>query len=196
MVAHRFDKGRYQAVHKGLVLVEECIGIPHRSTKDTPNHIACLGITWQLPISNTKSNRADVVGNHPHSDIPLLILTIFTLRQLCNLINQWGKDIGIIITHLALQSHTEALQAHTSINHLIRQTYQRAIGLAIVLHKDKVPNLHHLWVVTIHQALTIYLGTLLIATQVNMNFGARTTWSCLTHLPKIIVLIAINDALL
>ncbi|CQB90122.1 Uncharacterised protein [Chlamydia trachomatis] len=78
--SHQINEGRNQSIHKWLVLIEESIGIPHRSTENTPNHIACLGITWQLPVRNTESDRTDMVGNHTHSNILLLILSILKMR--------------------------------------------------------------------------------------------------------------------
>ena len=137
-----------------------------------------------------------MVGNDTHRYIRLLICTILDAREGGDCLDDWRKDVGIVVRGLALQCHTETLEAHPCINYTLRKGLKRAICLAVVLHEDKVPNLNDLWMPLINERKTRDSLAFLFATDVNMYLRARATWTLVTHLPEVIMLIPIEDTLL
>ncbi len=134
-----------------------------------------------------------MVGNHSDGHIHLLALAISVAREARNGGNQRCKHIGVVVRLLALQSHAQALKTHTGVDHLSRQRLQRAVGLAVILHEHKVPNLNHLRIVLVHQRSAVYSCAFLIASEVYMNLGARAARAGVAHLPEIVMSIAIDN---
>ena len=95
---------------------------------------------------------------------------------------------------LTLQHTDEALEAHTCINDVHRQLFQRAVGLAVILHKDEVPYLNDLRIVLIHQlAAGLAVLLLILRTAVHMDLRAGAAGTRVAHLPEVVVLVAIDD---
>ena len=137
-----------------------------------------------------------MVGNDTHRYIRLLICTVLDAREGRNRLDDWREDVGIVVRGLALQSHTETLEAHPCINHTLGKRLKRAICLAVVLHENEVPNLNDLWMPLINERKPRDSLAFLFATDVNMDLRARATWTLVTHLPEVIMLIPIEDTLL
>src|SRR5690606_27711501 len=106
------------------------------------------------------------------------------------------KDICIIVGSLLLDSHAQTLEAHTRVNMLSRQFLKCTVSLPVKFHEDQVPNLDYLRMVIVNQFLSWLFRDLIIRTKVNVNFRTRATWSHLTHLPEVVFLLSIQDALL
>ena len=88
------------------------------------------------------------------------------------------------------------LETHTGIDVTGRQLLQRTVGLAVELHEDEVPNFDDLRMPRIdHFAARLGSDFGLIA-QVEVNLRTRTARSRFTHLPEIIVLVAMDDVIL
>ena len=45
----------------------------------------------------------------------------------------------------------------------------------------------------VYEFATRFCGNLFVATQVDVDFGARTTRTCVAHLPEIVVAVAVDD---
>ena len=99
---------------------------------------------------------------------------------------------------LALHHANQTLEAHTGIDDVHAQLFERAVGFAVELHEYQVPYLDDLWVVLVYQfATTLAAGSLLLGgTRVNMNLRARTAGTCIAHLPEVIVLVTVDDMIL
>ena len=137
-----------------------------------------------------------MVGNDTHGNIHILVLAIFLATHLTQLANEGLEDVGVIVGFLALQGHAQALQTHTRVNHAVGQLLERAVGLAVILHENEVPNLNHLRIVLVDQRCTRHSGFLFIAAQVDMHLAARSAGARITHFPEVIVTVAIQDVIL
>ena len=137
-----------------------------------------------------------MVGNNPHSHIGLLVVAIAFAREGCNLTDASGEDVGVVVTLLILEHHTEALETHTGVDVFVGQRLERTVGLAVELHKHKVPNLNHQVVAHIYHLATGLGSTLLLAAEIEVNLATRAAGTGLTHLPEVVVLIAENDVIL
>ena len=134
-----------------------------------------------------------MVSNNAHGDIGILIFSILCAGQLANLIKHRLEDIGVVVRLFALNGAYQTLKAHTGINHFLRQWFERAVGFAIILHEDDVPNLNDLWMVFVHHLAAGDFGFFLFGAAVHVNLRAWTTRTCITHFPEVIVLITIDD---
>ena len=92
-----------------------------------------------------------MVSDHTHSHIALGACTILDAREGSDRLDHRSEDVGIVVGRLPLQSHTETLEAHTGIDHLIRQRLQATISLAVILHEDEVPDLDDLWMALVYE---------------------------------------------
>ena len=69
-----------------------------------------------------------------------------------------------------------------------RQVNKGAVGETVVLHEHEVPNLYHFRVVFVHKVASVDFLACLVVADVDMNLGAWSARSCLTHLPEIVFL--------
>ena len=136
-----------------------------------------------------------MIGNHTHGDVYFFVFAIFGSTNATNFGNDRSENVSVIIRLNTLHGHTQTFEAHAGINHLGRKSFERAIGFAVVLHKHIVPNLNHLRVTSVYKRQTVNLSAVFVATDIDMNFGAGATWSCVSHFPEIIFLISIDNTI-
>ena len=196
MLAHLLHQSGNEFADEGLVEAEVGVAIAHCTAQDAANNIARLHIARQLTIGNGEGDGAEVVGNNPHCDVCLLILAIFLARQGSYLCDTCLEYIGIVVALLVLQHHTQALKAHTGVDVFVGQRLQRAVGLAVELHKHKVPNLNHKVVAHIDHLTTGFGSPLLLTAEVEVNLATRTARTRFAHLPEVVVLVAEDDVVL
>ena len=134
-----------------------------------------------------------MVGNHTHSDILLSVLAIFCSGLSGNDLDDRLEDIGIIVGSLALQRHTQTFESHTGIDHLGRQRFQRTVSLTVELHEHQVPDFDHLRMIFIDHFGTALGSTFFVRTEVYMDFRAGTARTGITHFPKIIMFVTVDD---
>ena len=118
-----------------------------------------------------------MVGANTHSDVDLLLLiltlTILTsrsseaillARDSLDFLDDWLEDICIIVRVLVLQHANQALEAHTCIDNVHWEWFERTISLAVVLHEHDVPDFDDLWVIFVYQLTAWHLSLLLWST--------------------------------
>ena len=137
-----------------------------------------------------------MVGNYTHSHVLLFVLTVRSTRHIGNHLDDRLENVRIVVGCLTLQSHAETFESHTGIDHTGRQRFERAIGLAVVLHEHQVPDFDHLRMVFVHHVLTRDSGTFFFRTEIDMDFGTRAARACITHFPEVIVFVTIDDMIL
>src|SRR3979490_3334948 len=126
-----------------------------------------------------------MIGNNTYGDILFVVekpLILYTC-MLCDEIHQWPKDIRIVVRRLLLYRHAKAFEAHARVDVLVGQRLQRSRSQAIELYEHKVPYLHHLRMVAVHEIFPGLLLYFFVGTNVDMYFGAGTAWATLSHLP-------------
>ena len=68
-----------------------------------------------------------------------------------------------------------------------------AIGLTLILHEHKVPDLNNVVVVRVHKLVAGDLCNLLIRPQVYVDFGAGAAGTGVSHFPEVVVLVSGKD---
>ena len=194
LVPHLVHQGVHQLVHEGLTETKEGIAVAHRTTQNAADDITGLGIAGQLAVGNAEGNCTQVVGNHAHCHVGLLLLAISPAGFLGNLLNEGLEDIGVIVRAFALHHHAEAFKAHAGIDMFSLEGFQGAVGKAVELHKHQVPYFNHQGVVLIHQLGARHLGFLCLVAQVHMNLAARATRALVAHFPEVVLLRTLQDA--
>ena len=99
------------------------------------------------------------------------------------------KQIRIVIRQLALQHARDALEPHAGIDGRARKRRHHAVGCAIELHEDQIPDFD--------EALAWIVGKLACAgfgAEVVIDFRARTARAGIAHLPEVVVFIQAKDA--
>lgn len=71
--------------------------------------------------------------------------------ELLDLVKDGSEDVGIVVGSNVLKDGDESLEAHSSIDVLVGQRSERAVGLSVVLHKNVVPDLEDVRVVVVDE---------------------------------------------
>src|SRR6185295_14625908 len=79
---------------------------------------------------------------------------------------------------------------------LVRQRFQGTGGKTVKLNKHEVPDFNYLRMVTVDEFLAGFLLYFFRGSQVNVNFRAWSARTRLTHLPKIILFISMQDTVI
>ena len=80
-----FNQLRHELIEEGAAHVEEGITVTNGTAEDTTNDISGLLVRRQLPVRDGERNRTDVVRNHTHSDVGLLVLAVFAAADVADL---------------------------------------------------------------------------------------------------------------
>ena len=191
--SHLLNKNWEELIYECFLLIEECICISNSTAKDTTDDIASLCIARKLTVSDRECYCTEVVSDYTHCHICFLCSTVFLARETLNLLDDRLEYVCIIVRMLALKSTNKTLEAHTSIDYVHTKWLEVTVSLTLELHEYDVPYLDNLWIVLIDEFTSRNLCLLFWCTRVEVNFGARTTRTCIAHLPEVIVLVTIDD---
>ena len=187
------DKLRNQLIEERAAHVQERVAVTNGTTENTTDHIAGFLVRRQLTIGDSESDRSDMIRNHAHSHVGLLILAVLTATDSADLLEHRLKDIGVVVRGLALDRTNQTLKAHTGIDHFLCQRLQRTVRLAVILHEDDVPDLDDLRVIFVHQLTSRHFRTLLSRTAVHVDLTTRTARTRIAHFPEVIMLVAVQN---
>ena len=191
--AHGGDERREEAIHEGLFAVEEGVSITHGAAQDAADHIACLGVRGQLSVGDGEGDGADMIRHDAHRHVLLPIGAVGRARHVGDGLDERLEDVRVIVRRLALQCHTESLEAHACIDDAVGQRLQRAIGLPVILHEDEVPDLDHERVVLVHERCPGHSRTFGVGPEVDVDLRTGAAGARVAHLPKVVVLVALED---
>ena len=134
-----------------------------------------------------------MVGDDAHGHVALLILAVALARERGDAADGGLEDVGVVVGFLALEDHAEALEAHARVDVARRQLLERAVGLAVELHEDQVPDLDDLGMARVDHLAAGLRGDLRLVAQVEVDLRAGAAGTRLAHLPEVVVLVAAND---
>jgi hypothetical protein len=192
-ISHRLDENGKELIHERFMLSEEGITVTDGTAENTTDHITGLGVRRQLTVGDGEGDGTDMVGDDAHGNILLGIFAIDAARHLSDDLDDRLEDVGVVVGGLALQSHAEAFETHSGVDHLGRQRLKRTVGLAVVLHEDEVPDLDHLGIILIDQFGSGHLLAIFFAAEVDMDLRAGSARTRVAHFPEVIMFVAIDD---
>ena len=139
-------------MHEGFVQIQEGVAVPDGAAEDAANDIACPGVGGELAVRDAEGHRTDVVGNDAEGHVGFAVGLAVGLAAECgDAVEQRLEHVGVVVGLFALHGHRQALEAHPRVDVLVRQGHERAIGHAVELHEDEVPDFNHLGVVGVDQ---------------------------------------------
>ncbi len=103
---------------------QEGVAVADGTAQDTANDIARFLVARQLTVGNGKGDGSDMVGNHTHGDIRLLLFAVLATAYIAYLVEHRLEHIGVVVRLLALQGAYQTLKAHTRIDYSLRQAFQ------------------------------------------------------------------------
>ena len=192
-LTHVCDELRHELIEESRTHIEEGITVTNGTTENTTNDITRFLVARQLTVRNSKRYRTDMIRNHAHRDIGLLILTVFATADSAYLLQHRLEHIRVVVRGLSLNRSNQTLKAHTRINHFLCKRLQRSVRFAVILHEDNIPNLYHLRVIFVHEFTSGHLRALFRTTTVYVNLTTRTTRTRIAHFPEVIMFVAVQD---
>ena len=194
---HLVGQHRHQLVQKRLLLVQRRKSVAHGTAQNSANHVAGLHVGGQLPVGNREADGPDMVGNNAGRNVGgRLGAGVGNAGFRGNKLNQRLKYVGVVVGPDARDGHHQALEAHAGIDVALGQGHERLVGQALELHEHQVPDFHDLRVVGVDQCAAGRVGALLGRAQVDVDFGAGAAGAGFAHLPEVVLLVAVQDAVL
>ena len=138
-------------------------------------------------VGDGEGERAQVVGDHAHGNRGF-VLEVRLAGELGDGVDEGHEDIGVVIGGFALDDGADALEAHAGVHALGRQFVEGAVGLAVVLHEDVVPDFDDLGGAGVDQ-----VGGAAVGRQVEMDFGAGAAGAGFAHFPEVVLLAKAED---
>ena len=134
--AHLLLEHRHQLVEERL-LDAELVAVTDGAANDPAQHIATPVVGGQHAVDNEERAGADVIGDHAqrargqHRGA----------RQLARRADQVPEQIDVVVGMHPLHDRSDALEPHAGVDRGLRQACHLAVGAALELHEDQVPDL-------------------------------------------------------
>ena len=126
-------------VKKGL-LTPELMAVAERPANDAPQYVTSALIAGYNAIGNQKGRRTNVIGDDSQRGQLRFVFCVGPGNP-----GRGGderlKKVDFIIAVHALQYRSNALKAHPRVHARARQGGHGAVGAALKLHKDEIPDL-------------------------------------------------------
>ena len=134
-----------------------------------------------------------MIRNDAHGHIHLLVLAVREAREFPYAADDGLENVRVIVRLFALDGTHQTFKAHTRVNHIHGQRFERSVRLAVELHEHDVPDFDNLRVVLVHQFVARLLGLFFRRAAVEVNFRARSAGAGVAHFPEVVVLVAVDD---
>jgi hypothetical protein len=203
-VAHLLDQcGDDLGEEVANLRLEVLAGIAGASSQDSSHDISAANVVRYATVGNGEGHHADVIGDDSVGGIDAIGVLLAKLgvvgagtRDFLDLLKQRCEDVGVVVGHLLLQQADQALEAHASVDVLVRQRSQRPVGFAVVLHEDVVPDLDDLGVVCVDELGSVPVLAVDGLPQVVVDLRAGAAWALVAHLPEVVLHVSRQDVVL
>ncbi|MBP1773967.1 MAG: hypothetical protein H6P99_3130 [Holophagaceae bacterium] len=190
LVAHGLEDGRRQVGEEqpfDAQLAAEAEGAAH----DLAQHVAAAFVAGHDAVVAHEGGGADVVGDHLGGGTVGVLAAVFRvdLRRLPDGVEDGLEEVDLVVGVHALEDAGRALQAHAGVDAGLGQGGEHALGVALVLHEDQVPDLHDPVALAIGRGVAGQVGA---AVEVHLRAGAAG--ACVAHLPEVVFFPEAHDA--
>ncbi len=134
--AHLLDQRLDELVEKRLADAE-LVAVAQRAANDPAQHVAAALVAGQHAVDDQEGRGADVVGDHAQRGG----LQVGGAGDRCGSGDQAAEQVDVVVAVHALHHGGDALQAHAGIHRGLGQRRQLAVGGAVELHEDQIPDL-------------------------------------------------------
>ena len=187
----------------------EVTAVTRGAPDDSPQHVFAIGIARRDAVGDEEGHRARVVGNRAKRYVAFDVLAVVRLvaellHGLFNLVDDRLKEIDLVVAEdLArldrLHRSRHTLEACAGIDVLFRQRSQRARRVAVELDENEIAHLDEsLASVDVHETFlsrVILFRSARGLAAVDADFRARAAWPRLAHLPEIILVAELENAI-
>ena len=146
---------------------------------DAAQHVAPSFIARKNTVADEKSDGPRVIGDHPHGNVILFIITVTLPGKLLHMADDPLEEVCIVVGGYPLHDRGNPLQPHAGIHRRFGQRQQISLGITVELHEDIVPDLHV--TVTVAPHFTGRAATAGSRTIVPENLRARAAGTGITH---------------
>ena len=171
------------------------MAVAHRAAEDAAEHVAAALVRRGRAVGEREREAADVVGDHAVGDVGVVVELARVGARAgagADRLEDGRPQVGVVVRALVLDDAHEALEAHARVDMLRGQRLERAVGLAVELDEDVVPDLEHIGVARVHEVR----GVASAADPVVVDLGARTARARVAHLPEVVLHVAGNHVVL
>ena len=194
-VRHLVVQHAHEFVDERFVHAQERGAITDGTAEDAANHIARSGVGRELSVSNGERNGPDVVGDDPERNgLLAVVFGVGLATMLGDGVEKGREDVGVVVRGHTLHGHGQAFESHPRVDVLVGKRHQGAVRHAVELHEHQVPNLNHLRVVLVDHGTSVHLLALLVAAEVDVDFGTRPAGSRFPHLPEVVFFVGVQNA--
>ena len=134
-VAHQARQLRHKLVEEWRRLAQ-LVAMADRPADDTAQHVTAALVAWNDAVHDQKCASAYVIGD----DVERRRSQILRAGEFRGGTDQLAEEIDLEDAVHALQYGGKALESHAGIDARLRQRRQLALGVAIELHENEVPD--------------------------------------------------------
>ncbi len=189
---------KYIKIRHTIINLNNCINCTHkkfacdakhptmtnRATQNTAQNIATSFVRRQNPIHNHDCHTACMIRNNLERNILRFIIPICYTGHLSCILDNWIKKICFEVRSLPLNNRCQTFKTTARINVFMSKRIVFTRFRTVILRKYEVPYFKKTITVTTNS--TIRLTTAAFFTEVNVNFGIRTTRTR-SNFPEIII---------
>ena len=154
------------------------------SSHDSPKDIAPSLLLGEDAITNEKGRCPGVIRDNPDRDVVLFTITICSRGSGFYVADHGLEKVRIIVAENALGHRCDPLQAQPRVDTGFGKGCQCAIRIAVVLHKNEVPQFKES--VTLAADLTLRSAAADPRSLIDDDFRAWSTRTGVTHAPEVV----------
>ena len=195
-VAHELDELGNERGEEAQVGAEVLAAVADGAAEDAAEDVPAAVVGGGGAVGDGEAEGADVVGHDAvgHVDVAVVLgADLSGVRpgagDAADLVEEGDEDVGVVVGVDALQDGREALEAHAGVDVLGREGPEAAVGLAVELDEDVVPDLDDVGQVGVDAA-----GGVAAADAVVVDLRARPAGSRGAHLPEVVLGVEGQDA--
>mmetsp|Transcript_65922 Transcript_65922/g.187259 ORF Transcript_65922/g.187259 Transcript_65922/m.187259 type:complete len:297 (+) Transcript_65922:2540-3430(+) len=180
-VHERMEEARFRA--------EDLPTIAHCPAKDSPEHVAAPIIGRHRPICQGDCQGPDVVRDDAVRHVHVVRVVVADLARVgpraglrLDVVEDAREHVGVVVAALVHEHRGHPLEAHAGVDALCRQLDEAAVGLAVELHEDVVPDLEDVGVVHVDEVRRVAAADAVV-----VDLRARATGAGLAHLPEVVL---------
>src|SRR6185369_11330941 len=158
--------------------------MPGGSSHYPSEYVTASLVGREHPVADQKRYGPGVVCDYPHGDIVFRIITILFPGQSGYMLDYPLKEVGVVIRFHPLHDRSDPLKAHAGVYGRFRERRQLAVGSAVELHEDVVPDLHE--AVAVATDRTVRLAAADFRPVVPEYFRAWPAGAGISHGPEIV----------
>ena len=185
-IAHLFDERLDKLVEEQRV-VAKLLAVAYGAPNDAAKHVTPPLSTRQHAIDDQERAGTNVIGD----DMQRTLALVFHAEYVSGRIDQVREQVDLVIAVNLLHDGRDALKAHTCIDRRFRQRLHLAVGRPVELHEDEVPDLDVAIAILFRRSRRTALD---VRAMVEENLATRTTGTCITHRPEVVLLAHAREA--